>query len=352
MGCSNENYEIVRKGDINYFYNKKPLNNKTTISLIEEVTISNDSIDNEDYRFINPVAVDLDENNNIYILEYTNCSINKFDVNGKFISNFGRMGQGPGEFKQSNSMVILNNKIYVSDLLQRRVVVFNIDGTSNDIIKLNNWAPKNLSKLSDSLIIGIDENNKRMDQGIEFNSSFKIYNNDFKEQNSIENRTEIMNFEKPFNPLNLSIIYASGKKDIFIADNNVNGYSIKNYNASGILKNKIFRSYKKVPASKDYLQRVNNSYSITSRGKKIKAKLNIKYMNAIRFLGVDKYNRLWCLPSVEKNDDFELFDIFENNIYSSQLEFPISLKNSLLFFKKDKIIVLNQEQLKISIYNY
>jgi hypothetical protein len=81
------------------------------------------------YMFSNPVDVDSDSKGNIYVLEYRDCLVNKYDSQGQFMMKFGRKGQGPGEFSNPYSMIITTqDEIYVGDYMQRKIAAFDSGG--------------------------------------------------------------------------------------------------------------------------------------------------------------------------------------------------------------------------------
>jgi len=53
---------------------------------------------------------------NFYILDKSEKQIHIFNADGSFRNSFGDSGQGPGEFNSPNSLVIVNNTVFVKDL--------------------------------------------------------------------------------------------------------------------------------------------------------------------------------------------------------------------------------------------
>jgi len=78
-----------------------------------EMDINDINIFSREYEFLK--FVDFDSSHNLYILDSYKGTIFVFDENGKRLRQFGKLGQGPGEFESPNSMVIKNNRIYVFD---------------------------------------------------------------------------------------------------------------------------------------------------------------------------------------------------------------------------------------------
>ena len=62
---------------------------------------------------------------------YRNCCVHRFTSDGQLIQSWGRPGKsGPGEFHLSHSVVIgPDGRVYVGDRGNKRVQVFNLDGT-------------------------------------------------------------------------------------------------------------------------------------------------------------------------------------------------------------------------------
>jgi hypothetical protein len=103
---------------------------------IDDLTIGMEEGE-ENYMFSNPVDVDSDSKGNIYVLDSQECLIKKYDSKGVFIRNFGREGQGPGEFTSPSSMMITpQDEIYVGDYMSRKIEVFGSQGEYQETMKV------------------------------------------------------------------------------------------------------------------------------------------------------------------------------------------------------------------------
>ena len=76
--------------------------------------------------FARPSGLAVDADGNLYVADTLNDRIEIFDADGKFISAFGKNGDGPGYFARPKGVAIDGDgHIWVADGMQDRVQVFN-----------------------------------------------------------------------------------------------------------------------------------------------------------------------------------------------------------------------------------
>src|SRR6202162_1714480 len=76
--------------------------------------------------FAKPTAVAVDKDGNLYVCDTLNNRIEIFDADGKFISTFGKAGDGPGYFARPKGVAIdSDDHIWIVDGMEDRVQVFN-----------------------------------------------------------------------------------------------------------------------------------------------------------------------------------------------------------------------------------
>ncbi len=92
--------------------------------------------DKTHYDFFLIGSVDIDKSGNIYVLDLDSFMVRKYDKNGKFISESGRKGNGPGEFMYPTKIFVKEDKIYVSDFTLRQINVFDRKLKFIKVIKL------------------------------------------------------------------------------------------------------------------------------------------------------------------------------------------------------------------------
>lgn len=103
----------------------EPLFGGMIFDLEEDLAIGNDK--DEKYMFYRASDIELDDQDNIYLLDAGNCRVQKFDRNGNYLQTIGRKGQGPGEFERPARISIDDqDNIYVSEM--RSIQIFDSKG--------------------------------------------------------------------------------------------------------------------------------------------------------------------------------------------------------------------------------
>ena len=84
----------------------------------------------EGESFAGPTDITWDSQGNFYVADgIRNARIAKYDVNGKWVMNWGQRGTGPGEFDVIQGIAIDNqDNLYVADYANERVQVFDTRG--------------------------------------------------------------------------------------------------------------------------------------------------------------------------------------------------------------------------------
>jgi hypothetical protein len=91
-----------------------------------------------DGQFRQPTDVTWDTQGNIFISDgYINSRVAKYDKNGDWVKQWGERGNKPGEFNTPHSIAAdAKGNIYVADRGNRRIQVFDPDGTFEREIKI------------------------------------------------------------------------------------------------------------------------------------------------------------------------------------------------------------------------
>ncbi|PWN05101.1 6-bladed beta-propeller [Rhodohalobacter mucosus] len=81
--------------------------------------------------FISSISgIAVDDNGNLYLADQSEATVHAYDPDGEYRFSIGRSGEGPGEFNAAYQPRIHNGELYVLDINQQRISVFNPeDGT-------------------------------------------------------------------------------------------------------------------------------------------------------------------------------------------------------------------------------
>lgn len=114
---------------------REPLYGEIKFELEEDLSIGSDDDDNYMFYMVRGIAIDSQQN--IYVLDWGNFRIQKFDKNGNYLQTIGRHGQGPGEFEHTMDLRIdeLTGNIYVKDG-RFEIEKFDMKGNHIEAIKL------------------------------------------------------------------------------------------------------------------------------------------------------------------------------------------------------------------------
>ena len=80
-------------------------------------------------NFAKPSGVAVDKDGNVYVADMLNARIEVFDPDGNFIRTFGKRGDGPGYFAMPKGVAIdADDHIWVTDPMQNRMQVYSQEG--------------------------------------------------------------------------------------------------------------------------------------------------------------------------------------------------------------------------------
>ncbi|MFC1564936.1 NHL repeat-containing protein [candidate division KSB1 bacterium] len=125
-----ETYTVEETGGIKYIHNISPKWGdapKVDLGFVRKYGELESG--NENLQLYRPMDVAVDSKGDIYILDSGNFRVQKFTSDGEFILSFGNKGQGPGELSAPFGMdTDENDNIYIADYTNQVIHVFDMNG--------------------------------------------------------------------------------------------------------------------------------------------------------------------------------------------------------------------------------
>ncbi len=314
---------------------KEPMYGEDLFSLEEELSIG-EAEGREEYMF-SRIRLDVDENENMFILDEGASKIRVFDKNGKHLRTFGKKGQGPGEFQSPAYFIQVTpqEEIMVYDPPTRRFILFSQKG-------------KYLKQISGARAGGVPVKFKIDSRGnfvgcvlggpptIElkkFNSKCEPISVIFKieEKPSPKGETDVM---KPY-------LYFVLTKDDNIVWGFSDKYELQVHNPEGELTRKIVKDYKPVKVDEKDKERVRERYKRPG-SLVFSLKLNFpKYFPAFGSLTIDDEGRIFIGTYRKTEDDWEYHDVFDaEGRYIAR----VPLQATPHIWKKDKMYSIYRDE--------
>jgi DNA-binding beta-propeller fold protein YncE len=85
---------------------------------------------------LRPQEVLIGDSGQVYVLNFDDAEIGHYAASGEKIGTIGRKGQGPGEFTYATGIFYEKGKIYVQDLLNQSISIFDDKGTYQHSVRI------------------------------------------------------------------------------------------------------------------------------------------------------------------------------------------------------------------------
>jgi len=376
VSCSKENdlnYSVKEVNGVKTFKNSStPSNPDFNYNFKEVLTIVGEDKkesekSGEERIFTKSSFISIDDQSNIFIADLGSNQIKKFDMEGNFITSFGGLGTGPGEYSSINYLLVHNDTVYVSDSQSSRLVKFNLDGKYFSTKKFKTRIPEFFTSAGrNNLVAGLNIETEMNKSEVFIITSVGIFNSKFELGTSFKSNKVGFDPAKPnINPMDLVTPFAIKNNNLFLAEISEDTYKVKVFDVNNS-KNiyNIQKSYRKVKMDKAKQEKMSKSVNVSNdETGDTENKMKEMYNKAIQSVWIDKYDRVWVLNSRKKSEsDKQLhFDIFEKGIYLNTIkidfydgdtDFEVGYMLKLL---NDKVYLIDDRDdssIKVRVFDY
>jgi len=116
-----------------------PRDGRLTYNLVEELSIGEEKGE-EPYILNQPIDLKVDDEGNIYVLDWGDTRIQVYNSQGKYLRTIGRKGQGPGEFDTPSYFALSSDgKIFLMDGRNQRVSILDTRGNYLNSFRLEGF---------------------------------------------------------------------------------------------------------------------------------------------------------------------------------------------------------------------
>ncbi len=319
-GTEQENVERIMEDGVEVVVNHvepyKIKSESTSLILDKELIVDLERDDIAELGISDITGFNVDSDGNIYLgsLRSSKNFIFKFNENGKYISSFCHIGQGPGEVQRlGNWRINENDEVLITNMARDKMIV--LDTSGNLIIEVPIASNHIMATLLESGKILAMQFLRKLGEGLFY--PIVICDIDLENLKIIRQGQRLQNYvaAKELNGLNLALDYAQwsiSKGHIYIG-NKFNGYEFLVYDSNGLLVKKIRKDYNPVKVSQQLKEKVIKRFDTPSYNQfNIKNKIFFpNYMPPFQYFFSDDIGRLYVMTHEkgEGEKDF-IYDIF------------------------------------------
>ncbi len=357
IGCSKEkNYSVEIKDGVEIIKNKNIEASpelKLNLKLISDVALDKLELPDSVTAIGQFSNSSLDDEGNIYISNFRNAIVYKIDKDGKYLTNFHKKGQGPGESLILDDIDVIGNYVYAVGEYGR-VAVYDKSGNFVKQIRLIEGKYNGLQVLnSGDDIVCATRSSKYVPEENKSEISIGLF---LLDKNNLENYSKLLesnstadlnNYRYLMNEDQRRSSFFNGK--VFFEDFSFDIYAVDVYDLNGNKVRRIEKQSRKIACSDKF------KADVKEKGlKNPNVKLVADYMKQILWLYSDKYGNLWVKPAVEGLEfDHQIYDIFNSDgVFLKRINLPLPDKYNRLIFDKNKLIGIDREGSELKIFDY
>jgi hypothetical protein len=321
-----------------------------SIEFSEDLSIGGDN-EGGSHLLNSPVDIDSDPSGNIYILDFKDASIKRFNPGGAIIDTIGRKGQGPGEFENPVSLeVVPTGIIIVADPSRSAVTIMALNGNVIKSVRIGEYLSDLISGRDGVVVTGWTDFGESKDfagiLNIESGRVSPLFSQACYWPKRVQDNE--MTYDFPY-----SLRFALDSKNrLFVGSGTA--YEISVLDVSGQLLFKFKKDHDRIPLQGEMLKRVSG---ITLRGPN--PYMTKPFYPVFDSMAVDERGRVWIEHYQPKWADrpnpetpYDVFSpdgifLFETKI-AGQVASRLIFKNGYIYaLKKIERGYINAVRLKI-----
>jgi hypothetical protein len=301
---------IIKEGEVTVVKNpKEPMSGSDVLFLQEELSVGK-AEGKEEYLFYDirsPVSnVDVDAQNNIYVLDIKATQVKVFDKDGHFLRTIGRKGQGPGEFEGAWKIFISSgNELIVEGLISRRLDYFNLDGMYIKRISIAQAGISDVNMDSTENIYGVSSIQDRNNPGTEV----KKFDRNLRGLGTLDMFPNWNHDRDGYNPFMGSIQQHILPGDQVLIGSN-REYELKVFDSQARLVKIIQKEYEPVRVTKEDID--DREKDMIFKGGSGPSPQYVKFLPPFMSFMTDDEGRIFvCLNERTKDRKYRFFNIFD-----------------------------------------
>jgi len=298
------NFSIAQINQEKIIHIEKNQNPKYLIEIMQDLVIGL-SNDNEDFLFSSIDQVQVDRKGNIYVSDLRDKCIKVFDRNGKNLRIIGKGGRGPGEILSVSGLSLVGEyKLLVSDAGNRRLTYFSTKGEWKRSIPMGT---KMIAKavednkgniIAQLLVMGRETKQEIVKFDNELNPIFQI-------ASKVE---EGWNDEYVLRPIKPRLSYGVTKEGKIIWGISSN-YELNILDSKGNLIKRIIKDTSPLEISNSYKKEIRQNYKNKNIPPNYKIEFQ-KYFTEFSFFVLEKNGRIY-IKTYQMNQNHEYYhDVF------------------------------------------
>ena len=331
---------------------------KLILTKVAEITNSHNSDNNSYFNEISTIEIDNEQN--IYIVDNKAFSIKKYNKNGNFIKSFGKHGNGPGEFSDFFSLCLSKDTIYVLEPPKSRVHYFDIECNYIKTHKTDTRTPQKLKAITNNIFVGTvinfikDKSNFLVCGKLNlYDKSFKIYSTLYEKKISIDLQSPSMT------PRDVFPYFSVKHNNTFFALIDDKKVSVMKYDITGKLSKTYHKGHILSKMTDKEVEILRKSFNIIIENKKKDTNILKLNKKAVLGLWLDKFNNIVIHESTN-NQNENHFICFTDSTEYFKLTLPGIIYNNKenigdnLYFFDDFIYmkIENNDSVELQKYSY